>query len=65
MNTNLLELEDLLSLQESYYENLIELGLFFENKGQQNNAAEIYKKELKKAEKAKTDLSNNMLGLLE
>jgi hypothetical protein len=65
MNTNLLELEDLLSLQESYYENLIELGLFFENKGQHNNTTDIYKKELKKVEKAKADLSNNMLGLLE
>jgi hypothetical protein len=55
----------LLSLQDSYFENLIELGLFFENAGEHNKAFEIYKKGLMKAEKAKTDLSATMLGLLD
>ncbi len=60
-----IELEKVLSMQESYFENLIELGLYFENSGQYQKAFDIYKRGVEKAEKAKTILLGTMLGLLD
>jgi len=59
------ELEKVLMTQESYFDNLIELGLYFENKGEYQKAFDIYKKGVEKAEKAKTALLGTMLGLLD
>ena len=63
-DTYLSELEELLSLQESYFDNLIKMGIILENAGQRQKAFDIYKKGLEKAERAKTELSYTMLGLL-
>jgi Tfp pilus assembly protein PilF len=60
-----IELEKVLMMQESYFENLIELGLYFENSGQHQKAFDIYKKGVEKAEKAKSALLGTMLGLLD
>ena len=65
MDNELSELEELLSLQESYFDNLIKLGLLFENSGQPEKAFDIYKEGIKKAEKAQLTLSGTMLGLLD
>ena len=65
MERDINELEKLLSMQESYFENLIELGLIFENSGNPQKAFDTYQKGLEKAEKAKLALSGTMLGLLE
>jgi hypothetical protein len=65
MELKLQELERLLSIQENYFDTLLELGLFFENSGQHQRAFEIYIEGLKKAEKAKNDFAGTMLGLLE
>ena len=61
----ILELEKLLSLQESYFDNLIKLGLLLENSGQYQKAFDVYKKGIEKAENAKIILSVTMLGLLD
>ena len=45
---DLFELENLLSMQESYFENLIKLGLIFENSGQPQKAFDIYQEGIKK-----------------
>jgi hypothetical protein len=60
-----IELEKVVLQQESYFENLIELGLMFENSGQYQKAFDIYKKGVEKAEKAKSILLGTMLGLLD
>jgi len=61
----LYELENLLSIQESYFENLIKLGLIFENSGLHQKAFDLYKKGIENAEKAKKNLEGTMLGLFE
>ena len=63
-DTYLSELEELLSLQESYFDNLIKMGVILENAGHRQKAFDIYKKGIEKAEKAKTELSYTILGLL-
>jgi hypothetical protein len=65
MEQKIEELENLLLIQESYFDNLIELGLFFENAGQHQKAFEIYKKGIEMAEKGKKDIAGTLLGLLE
>lgn len=65
MEIKIQELERLLLLQESYFDNLLELGLVFENFGHHQKAFEIYKKGIEKAEKAKSNLTCTILGLLE
>jgi len=60
-----LELEKVVCQQESYFDNLIELGLMFEIAGQYQKAFDIYKKGVEKAEKAKSVLLGTMLGLLD
>jgi hypothetical protein len=60
-----IELEKVLMMQGCYFENLIELGLYFGNNGQYQKAFDIYKKGVEKAEKAKTALLGTMLGLLD
>jgi len=65
MDAHLLELDELLSVQERYLENLIKLGLMLENSGQHQKAFEVYKKGLEKTERAKTVISGTMLGLLD
>jgi hypothetical protein len=64
-HTHAVELEKVLMSQESYFDNLIELGLFFENSGQYQKAFDIYKKGVEKAERAKTKLLGTMLGLID
>ncbi len=63
--SHLIELEKVICQQESYFENLIELGMMFENSGQHQKAFDIYKKGVEKAEKAKSALLGTMLGLLD
>ena len=65
MNKDLSELEQIISMQESYFENLIKLGLLLENSGEHQKAFDVYKQGIKKAEKASTDESYAMLGLLD
>ena len=65
MKNELSELEQIISMQESYFENLIKLGLILENSGQHQKAFDVYKQGIKKAEKASTELSYTMLGLLD
>jgi hypothetical protein len=60
-----IELEKVVRQQESYFENLIELGLMLENSGQPQKAFDIYKKGVEIAEKAKSALMGTMLGLLD
>lgn len=60
-----LELEKVICQLETYFDNLIELGLMFEHSGQYQKAYEIYKKGVEKAEKAKTALLGTMLGLID
>ena len=62
MNANISELEVLLSIQESYFNNLVELGLLFKKSGQYEKAIEVYNKGIEKAEKAKEDISGNIFG---
>lgn len=65
MNKKISELEELLTQQENYFDNLIDLGLLLENSGQLEKAFEVYKKGISKAEKAKIDISATMLGLID
>ena len=64
MNTNIAEKEKLISNQESYFNNLLEIGRMFQNAGQHQKACEVYKKGIEKAEIAKTDFVETMLDLL-
>jgi tetratricopeptide (TPR) repeat protein len=64
MNDILKELEETLAMQENYFDNLIELGLFLESSGQYEKAFDVYKQGLEKADQAKTAISGTMLGLL-
>ena len=59
------ELEELLSLQESYFDTLLKKGIFLENYGKRQEAFDVYKAGLIKAEKAQQVLSGSMLGLLD
>jgi hypothetical protein len=59
------ELEMLLAMQESYFEHLITLGLLLEETGKPEKAMDLYKKGILKADKAKTEISYTMLGLLD
>lgn len=63
MDKKLTELEKIISMQESYFENLIKLGLLIENSGQTERAFDIYKPNIMKADKANHELSFAMLGL--
>jgi hypothetical protein len=63
--THRLELEKIVRQQESYFDNLIELGLMFENSGQYQKAFDTYKKGVEMAEKAKKNLLGTMLGLID
>ncbi|MEI6122061.1 MAG: hypothetical protein WCQ95_00395 [Bacteroidota bacterium] len=65
METDLLKNEKSLSIQESYFDNLLELGLMFQNSGNHQKAFEVYKKGIERAELGKTDIVETMLGLLE
>ncbi len=65
MENGFVELENLLTVQESYLENLIKLGLLFENSGQHQKAFDVYKKGLENAEKAVNTIQGTMLGLLD
>ena len=65
MDIYLKDLEDLLYLQENYFDTLIKMGLMLENYGERQMAFDIYKKGLEKAKKAETDLSYTMLELME
>ncbi len=65
MNTNIAEFEMLLKLQENYFDNLIELGLLYENSGQYDKALDTYQKGFIKAEKTKIDISSTMLELID
>jgi hypothetical protein len=65
MEATISELEMLLAMQESYFEHLITLGLLLEETGKPEKALDIYKKGIQKAEKAKTEISYTMLGLLD
>lgn len=64
MQTNIAEKEKALSLQESYFNNLLEIGKMFQSSGQYQKACEVYKKGIEKAEIAKTDFMETMLDLL-
>jgi hypothetical protein len=64
-STNSLELEKIVRQQESYFDNLIELGLMFENSGQYQKAFDTYKKGVEMAENAKKALLGTMLGLID
>lgn len=64
MNIILSEKEKALSMQESYFNNLLEIGRMFQSSGQYQKACEIYKKGIEKAEIAKTDFMETMLDLL-
>jgi hypothetical protein len=59
------ELENLLSMQEYYFEKLVDLGLCLENSGHPDKAFDIYKKALASAEKSKLTISGTMLGLID
>jgi len=59
------EMEELLAMQENYFETLIKMGIMLENAGRRQKAFDVYKKGLEKAERAKTELSYTMLGLLD
>ncbi len=61
MDKKLTELEKIISMQESYFENLIKLGLLLENSGEHKKAFDLYKHGMKKAEKASIELSYTML----
>ena len=65
MENGFVELENLLTVQESYLENLIKLGLLLENSGQHQKAFDVYKKGLANAEKAVNTIQGTMLGLLD
>lgn len=65
MDKCLTELEDLLQLQDNYLKRLIELGLYFENSGNHDQAFHVYKTGLNKAENVKTAISGAMLGLFD
>ncbi len=65
MNTNIRDLEEILTIQESYYENILKLGLLFENSGQPEKAFDLYKRGLIKADQARKLISGTMLGLLD
>jgi len=62
MHTHISELEVLLSIQESYFNHLIELGLLFEKRSQYEKAMNVNNKEIKKAEKSKNDISGTIFG---
>lgn len=64
MNTTISEKEKSLLIQESYFNNLLEIGRMFQSSGQYQKACEVYKKGIEKAEIAKTDFMNTMLDLL-
>ena len=64
MNSKLAEKEKSVSIQESYFNNLLEIGRMFQNAGQYQKACEVYKKGIEKAEIAKTDFINIMLDWL-
>jgi len=51
METEIYELEKLLSMQESYFENLIELGLIFENSGNPQKVLIFTRRAYKKLKK--------------
>ncbi len=55
-NAHSIEMEKVLSMQESYFDNLVELCLHFENSGQYQKAFEIYQRSVEKAEKVKSIL---------
>ena len=65
MDKDLSELEQIISMQESHFENLIRLGLLFENSGEHKKAMDIYQQGIKKVEKASIDLSYTMLAVLD
>ncbi|HBS86291.1 MAG: hypothetical protein A2W91_09705 [Bacteroidetes bacterium GWF2_38_335] len=65
MSTTIYELENELQRQESYFDNVIRLGLLYENTGDYQKAMTLYKKGLDFAEKAKRELSGTMLGLID
>ncbi len=65
MDTDLLELENLVTMQESYFDNLIELGLLYEQEGLHQKALEIYIKGAEIAGNAKKDFMEIILGLLD
>ncbi len=65
MDNNFIELEKLIIIQENYFDNLIELGLLFENSGQYQKAFDTYKKGLEKAETAVRTIQGTMLGLFD
>jgi tetratricopeptide (TPR) repeat protein len=59
------EIENLLAKIDCWLDDLISMGLSYEDAGQYEKAMDIYKKGLEKAEKAKLDISVTMLGLLD
>lgn len=59
------ELENLLLLQESWLDRLIDLGLNLEYRGEQDQAFRVYKAGLEKADRARAVLSGTMAGLLD
>ncbi len=65
MDRNLEEHQILLTAQENYFADLLELGLFFQNSGQPQKAADIFKKGIENADKAQNDYWNIMIGLLD
>jgi hypothetical protein len=65
MERNIPELEELVLLQEYYYENVINLAIKLENTGQYRRAFEVYQNGIEVAERAKKNLSEAMMGLLD
>lgn len=65
MDRNLDEHQNLLNTQKNYFADLLELGMFFQNSGQSQKAADIFKKGIENADKAKDDYWNIMIGLVE
>ncbi|MCK9618235.1 MAG: hypothetical protein M0R21_10420 [Lentimicrobiaceae bacterium] len=59
------EIENLFAKIDCWLDDLISMGLSYEDAGQYEKAMDIYKKGLEKAEKAKLDISVTMLGLLD
>ena len=59
------ELEELLKIQEDYFDNLIRLGLIYENSGDTEKAESTYKRGIDKAEYGLKVVSGTLAGLYE
>jgi hypothetical protein len=63
MNSDIFELEEMIKIQENYFENILRLGLMLEKNHEPLKAIDVYKKGVEKAEEFKANFLWTMAGL--